>query len=210
MAMALFFACLCALSVVSLLVASYRRNRPWAIVAKTTASLSFVATGFFALPLDTTFGKLMMAGFLLSLVGDLFLLGVDRKNFVRGVAAFFAAQVAYSAAFVSHGLSLTTTVGALIIGLFMTGLLVIHFWPHVPQKFKPVAGAYAAAITGMVVLAAGTSVANTNVWIFIGALTFYVSDISVTRNAFTGHTFTNLLWGLPLYYAAQLIFALLS
>ena len=37
---------------------------------------------------------------------------------------------------------------------------------------------------------------------------FWMSDISVARARFKSAGFGNRLWGLPLYYAAQLVFAL--
>ena len=42
----------------------------------------------------------------------------------------------------------------------------------------------------------------------VGALAFYFSDISVARDRFVGAGFGNRLWGLPLYYFAQILFAL--
>ena len=40
-----------------------------------------------------------------------------------------------------------------------------------------------------------------------GAVLFAVSDISVARDQFVRPAFINRLWGLPLYYAAQLLLA---
>jgi hypothetical protein len=37
----------------------------------------------------------------------------------------------------------------------------------------------------------------------VGAVAFAVSDLSVARERFVHKSFTNLVWGLPLYYAAQ-------
>jgi uncharacterized membrane protein YhhN len=44
--------------------------------------------------------------------------------------------------------------------------------------------------------------------LLIGAVMFAVSDIFVARDRFVSPSVANRLWGLPLYYAAQLIFAL--
>jgi uncharacterized membrane protein YhhN len=41
----------------------------------------------------------------------------------------------------------------------------------------------------------------------VGALAFTASDISVARDRFARHEFLNRAWGLPLYYAAQLLIA---
>ena len=40
-----------------------------------------------------------------------------------------------------------------------------------------------------------------------GALAFYLSDLSVARDRFIREAFVNRLWGLPLYYGAQLLLA---
>jgi len=42
----------------------------------------------------------------------------------------------------------------------------------------------------------------------VGALAFAVSDVAVARNRFVAPGPMNKAWGLPLYYAAQLAFAL--
>jgi YhhN family len=45
-------------------------------------------------------------------------------------------------------------------------------------------------------------------WVFgAAALVFAASDIAVARQAFVQPALTNKLWGLPLYYAAQLALA---
>ena len=59
----------------------------------------------------------------------------------------------------------------------------------------------------MVVLAGGT-MAATGLQLVIAAVMFAVSDIFVARDRFVSPSVVNRLWGLPLYYAAQLIFAL--
>lgn len=40
-----------------------------------------------------------------------------------------------------------------------------------------------------------------------GALAFTASDVSVARDRFVQHGFVNRAWGLPFYYAAQLLIA---
>ena len=42
------------------------------------------------------------------------------------------------------------------------------------------------------------------------AVAFYLSDVSVARDRFVAPGFGNRIWGLPLYYAAQLLFALVD
>jgi hypothetical protein len=88
--------------------------------------------------------------------------------------------------------------------------------------------AYIAVITGMVAAAAGavagagpalpataalTAGGPTARWVWqtavmAAAVAFYLSDVSVARDRFVAPGFGNRIWGLPLYYAAQLLFAL--
>jgi hypothetical protein len=57
----------------------------------------------------------------------------------------------------------------------------------------------------MVVTAFGTFGAGGNAAIVAGAFAFYLSDLSVARQRFVVQSLVNRLWGLPLYYVAQLI-----
>ena len=43
--------------------------------------------------------------------------------------------------------------------------------------------------------------------VFIGALSFYFSDVYVARDRFMGQQFLNRLIGLPFYYAGQFLLA---
>jgi hypothetical protein len=42
--------------------------------------------------------------------------------------------------------------------------------------------------------------------ILAAAVAFYLSDLAVARDRFVAPGFRNRLWGLPLYYGAQLLF----
>ena len=41
----------------------------------------------------------------------------------------------------------------------------------------------------------------------LGAALYFASDIAVARDRFVGASFANKAWGLPAYYAAQLLIA---
>jgi uncharacterized membrane protein YhhN len=72
---------------------------------------------------------------------------------------------------------------------------------------KPV-WAYITVITIMLSCAFGVQEMTRHPLIWIGALAFYLSDISVARDRFVHRDLANRLWGLPLYYAAQLLLAM--
>jgi uncharacterized membrane protein YhhN len=79
--------------------------------------------------------------------------------------------------------------------------------PHVPGRLRRPVLAYLAVISGMLVCAAGTVGHERRLAIGIGALAFYVSDLAVARDRFIAKSFANKLWGLPLYFGAQLLLA---
>ena len=59
----------------------------------------------------------------------------------------------------------------------------------------------------MVALAASASVAADAPAIGAGALLFAISDVSVARDRLVCPEFANSVWGLPLYFGAQLLLA---
>ena len=62
---------------------------------------------------------------------------------------------------------------------------------------------YMVVISVMVALAIGTAYVQASVLIPIGALAFYVSDISVARDRFVASSRANKLWGLPAYASSS-------
>jgi hypothetical protein len=57
-------------------------------------------------------------------------------------------------------------------------------------------------------VAAFATADGSGIWtIALGASLFAISDLSVARDRFVARAFVNRLWGLPLYFAAQLILA---
>ena len=80
-------------------------------------------------------------------------------------------------------------------------------WPHLPDGMRPAVAAYVIAISLMVILASGT-ITGFGPQLAIGAVMFAVSDIFVARERFVTSSVANRLWGLPLYYAAQIVLAL--
>jgi uncharacterized membrane protein YhhN len=62
-------------------------------------------------------------------------------------------------------------------------------------------------VTGVAVGPMVAAAAGGTVLILIGAVAFYLSDLAVARNRFVAPGVANRLWGLPLYYLAQLMLA---
>jgi uncharacterized membrane protein YhhN len=165
---------------------------------KLGASAAFVALAL-ALGVEGPFERGLLAGLLLSAVGDALLLSSRRTAFLAGLVAFLLAHVAYAVSFAGVARP-TPWVGLLVAAA--TGAVVRVLWPSLGGMRAPVA-AYGAAIGAMLWLALGVADAEVR----IGALLFYASDLLVARDRFVRPALENRLVGLPLYYAAQLLFA---
>jgi uncharacterized membrane protein YhhN len=199
---------LCAVAVAGLLWAERRGSRAGLWLAKPVASLAFIWAGLAAGALENTYGQLVLLGLVLCLLGDLLLIPLERPAVFRaGVFAFLAGHVAYSAAFLTRPISLSgLAVGAVLLALVLGGVLR---WlaPSLPKDMVGPVRAYMVVIGLMSALACGVTVAGGPWAVAAGALAFTASDVSVARDRFVRHAFVNRAWGLPLYYAAQLLIA---
>ena len=204
-------------TLVALLLAEFTDSHVGVWIAKPVASLGFLAVAVEAGGLDSigAFGSsgsrydfFVLLGLVLSWWGDFFLIPVDRPAIFRaGLASFLMAHVAYVLAFVSLGLQpLATGVAALLL---VGPVLVVLRWlrPNLSAEMRIPVYLYMAVITLMVICASGAVAAGGRPLILLGATMFYVSDLAVARDRFIAPGFNNRVWGLPLYYGAQLVLA---
>ncbi len=203
------FIVLCALAVAALLVAERRRSQPGKWVAKPIASAAFVATALASGALDGTYGRLILAGLVLCLLGDVLLVPSGRVRVFRaGVFAFLAGHVAFGLAFLTQPLDLAWSAGAAAC----LGVALWYVWRWLRLSLQPdLRGpvvAYLVVIGLMSTLAVGVTGAGGPGTVAAGALAFTASDVSVARDRFVHEEFFNRAWGLPLYYCAQLLLAL--
>ncbi|MEQ9502558.1 MAG: lysoplasmalogenase [Deltaproteobacteria bacterium] len=201
------WAVVCVVFVAALLFAERTHNRTLKAVAKTAASIAFCIFGYVNDAFSTAHGTLVFAGLVLSLVGDAFLLSKAKHWFLCGLVAFLIAHVMYGVAFTTRGVN-HRHVGLLVAALFGVASVVWRWLgPHVKSKMRVPVLAYIATISWMLAAAIATSY-QTDTWpIFGGALLFYLSDLFVARERFVVSGFTNKVFGLPLYYAGQLVLA---
>jgi uncharacterized membrane protein YhhN len=185
--------------------------------AKPAASLAFLivgaATGAGRGGLDAATAWIGI-GLVLGAIGDVALMYPGDRPFLIGLGAFLAGHVAYVIAFARQvpidrwphaPLALTVPVVVAALGA------LAWLWRHLGSMKLPVI-AYVAVITTMVIGAiacedAGRGDALRSHVATAGALLFYASDLSVARDRFVRPGFVNRAWGLPAYYAAQLLFA---
>ncbi len=206
--MVLYFCALTGFAVVALLIAEYRQWRLGIWIAKPLAAAGFVGAGLAAGALGSAYGRWVLAALVLSWLGDVFLIPRSSARSLRaGVLSFLLGHVAFVAAFAVRGLDPVASgvAAALALGPGLLALRWLH--PYVPEELRTPIRAYMLVISAMLVCAAGAAGSSGDARILIGALMFYVSDLSVARNRFVVARFSNKAWGLPLYFAAQLVLA---
>ena len=196
-----------ATAVGALLLAELKSSRLGVWLIKPVASTLFVITALLAGALASSYGRLILLGLLLSWLGDVFLISKRQLFFIVGLGSFLLAHVAFSGAFLLQSLKVLPLTLAATATVVFAIIILRWLWPHLSHSFRPAVVSYLAAISLMVVLASGT-MAAVGPQLLIGAVMFTVSDIFVARERFVSPSVVNRLWGLPLYYAAQLIFAL--
>jgi uncharacterized membrane protein YhhN len=198
----------CALSVLALLAADRKGNRPGAAIAKPLASASFVGCALASGALGSAYGTWVLAALVRSFVGDVLLLTEDTgRAFVAGMLAFVLAHVAFSIAFVVRGVAAGSIEGGAFVLVPAAVFGAIFFARRVQGALRAAVVVYACVLSTMALLALGTYGARGGAGIAIGAIAFYLSDLSVAIDRFVKPSFVNRAWGLPLYYAAQVLFA---
>jgi uncharacterized membrane protein YhhN len=194
-----------AVLVAALLFAARGKQKGLEWIVKPLAALTFVAAGLLLGALETAWGTILFAGLVLAAIGDVLL--IPKKTFLAGLVSFLLGHVAYAIAFAVRGVDARWAIGAGLVLVVVAVPVVRWLLPHVRGHMRMPVLAYVAVITAMVALALGTYGARSSPLILIGAVGFYLSDLSVARDKFVAPGFVNRLWGLPLYFFAQLVLA---
>ena len=191
----------CVIACLVLVGAEYRREHRVRVVSKTIASLAFIVVGLLAMT-DTTVARWIVAGLVLGAVGDVALLGKSDRAFMGGLGAFLLGHIAYVVA-IAHLAPPAVWLTPFAIPPIVVGAAALAWlWPHLGSMKAPVI-VYVVTIVSMVVGALA-------VWqtlLTAGAILFFISDLAVARDKFIAAGFTNRAWGLPCYYAGQLLIA---
>jgi len=186
-------------------------NRKGMLPIKTLLSLLFIITGLSQVHLWDPFTVFIICGLIFCLGGDVFLALPQERMFLFGLISFLLGHVCYVMGFFwvaqVGGLTIVGIVTSFVIGL------IIYRWlfPHLGNMRKPVI-AYIVVISLMVIaawsiLGTATLPAAGRWLVFLGAVSFYISDIFVARDRFLKNAFVNRLWGLHLYYLGQFLIA---
>ena len=153
--------------------------------------------------------RLIAAGLLFSMGGDLLLL--SRERFRAGLAAFFAGHVCYALAFTIGGTGFTPALGWLVpLAIVAAGMLRL-LWPHAPRERVPIA-CYVVMIAVMAWTAIGRGVAGTTpqpsgMQAALGALVFMASDATLALDRFVRPWRGAHAVVMVTYYAAQMLIA---
>lgn len=190
-----------------LLIAEYHGSIRGKWLFKPLAALGFVMTALVGGALESGYGQIMLAGLVLSMAGDVLLIPKGRGTFLAGLVSFLLGHVAYAAAFAVRGVE-AAPVAVTGIVLLASGLTLARiFLPRMPADMRAPVFVYGVVITTMVALAVGTVVAVGRPQILIGAVLFYLSDLSVAQDRLLKPSFVARLWGLPFYFVGQLVLA---
>lgn len=213
-------------SVLMILVSEWQK-KPWIeYVFKPIASFAFVGLAIGKRLLNGEFlyqdhfEYYLLVALLCSVVGDLFLLSKKEKLFTLGLFSFLIAHLFYFIA-VYDGISALDDLALyqnLKINLQFTMMVaypiclsVLYFLlPNIPKDLKIPSLLYVCVIALMFsgCVAYSLTIDQNQYMLLIGALLFVVSDWFVARERYLNGGFWDRFFGLPLYYLAQIVFAL--
>lgn len=189
-------------------ISEWRKWRSIRAISKLAASTAFVVLAVVNDAANSSYGRLILVALVLSWIGDALLLSLRSSFLLGGIAAFLLAHVFFAVAFTSQTIDTKWLAFALVI-LGCAGLLILRWlWKYLEPFYKIAVPVYLAAITIMTSLAVAASFASASPLFAVAALAFAASDVSVARDRFIGKNIVNKAWGLPLYFAAQLLFAM--
>lgn len=192
--------------VASLLRAARLDDREAVVVSKTTASLGFVILGVLGWQSGNPIATWLVVGLVLCAAGDVLL--IWDRSFDIGLISFLLGHVAYVAAFHTAAPIVDWTRWMLVPIVLASAGALAWMWPHLGRRRISVS-AYVVVITIMVWGSLAVTTAHVMNWpIAVGAVLFYLSDLTVARDRFVKSDFLNRAVGLPMYYAAQVLIAL--
>jgi uncharacterized membrane protein YhhN len=133
----------------------------------------------------TNFARLVWAGILLSVVGDVALLWSSKRAFLVGLGAFLLAHVAYVIAFLGVAVWSAHVAIVAVVMIVSSTILLRLTWKG-SAGIHPATVAYGVVISAMVVSAWAMVGGPSPLALFaaVGSVLFYVSDSSLALNLF--------------------------
>lgn len=208
-------AAIVAVGVAVLLYAEWIKRSALRCWAKPLASAGFLLAALDAptLHLPTGTGWLLLAALALCALGDVLLLGTKTRTFLVGMASFALAHVLRLVWFGTAGARPLALAGAvasfLVIGhvgwMWLDGSLSGRL--RLPVRLYILLLSLATALAVAYGVSDPRDLGGAALLPTLGAVLFLVSDLAVARQRFVKPAFANRAFGLPLYYASQLLFA---
>jgi uncharacterized membrane protein YhhN len=189
----------CAIGLAILLVGEARDRPTLRYIGKPLASASFLALAA-AAHASGPFATWIMIGLVFGAIGDIALMW--NRGFIAGLAAFLIGHVAYVVAVARVVPVVQWSSAFALVPIVAASFALAWLWPHL-GKLRGAVVAYVIAIVAMVIAA----IAFGRPRFVAGAVLFFASDLAVARDKFVKPGFANRAWGLPVYYAAQLLIA---
>ena len=181
------------------------------LAVKSVLSSLFIFTAVVQSHPILPFYRLLLIAMIFCLAGDVLLALRGEKMFLYGLVSFLLGHLFYAGAFFHTAGFNQWTVFGLAISVSAGGGVFLWLRSHLGAMKIPVIF-YILVISGMVagagsLMAAGDLSLSGRWLVFVGALSFYLSDVFVARQRFLKTEFVNRLIGLPLYYSGQFLLA---
>ncbi|ELR12903.1 uncharacterized protein ACA1_095530 [Acanthamoeba castellanii str. Neff] len=211
----------CMAAVVLTIVAEPLFNRfDLKCLAKTAASTCFLWTALASASATagadgqwSAFAQVVFASLALGWLGDVCLLSPGKRAFLVGLVSFLVGHLGFAYAFACLGppgeFDGTWLAGGCAVMAPQVALVYAYLRNHLKGFMKYAVVIYMLVISFMLPAGmwAGRGVDTKQFNLLVGSFIFWMSDLSVARNAFVSKGPENAVLGLPLYYAAQLIIA---
>ncbi len=199
---------ICGLGLLVSLVGEYRSNIGLSGAGKLVAASAYIAAAVSLGAAGTEYGRVLLAGMAFCWLGDLLLVSNNRKGlFLAGLVSFLLGHIAYIGAFAVRGISLPVLAGAAVVMAVFGWRVLLWLNPSLDQRMRLPVWLYLIAISAMMAMAVATYAAHGSLVLMLGGLLFVLSDLAVARDRFVAPGFVNRAWGLPTYFAAQLMLA---
>ncbi|KPK29342.1 MAG: hypothetical protein AMK69_06930 [Nitrospira bacterium SG8_3] len=200
-----------ALLLIGLLYFEKKGNRKGLLPTKTALSLLFIIAVLVQPHLTPRYYHLLLLGLIFCLLGDVCLALPQQKMFLLGLVSFLIGHIFYVFGFFSVTHTTAWTWAGSLVVLLVSGTVYGWLRPHLGEMNIPVVIyiiVISIMISGACSLLGNAHLAQSGrVMAFVGAVSFYFSDVFVARDRFLKKEFLNRLIGLPMYYAGQFLLA---
>jgi uncharacterized membrane protein YhhN len=200
---------LVAVAVCMALIGARAKRRALYAIAKAVASLGFVAAALSSGATSSAWGSIALAALALAAVGDVLLAFPDSRMLRAGLAVFAAAHLVFAAAFAAHGVGPwpQTTFAATVAAVAVAGAWL---WlnPHLSAEWRRAVALYLTVLLLMLSTGIASAIHAASPLLAVGIVLVAGSDATVARQRFVRESFTNKLWGLPVYYLGMVLIAL--